>query len=209
MKNIILCAGGHAVVVAAALRDSGTRLAGFTDADATRRGETIEGAKVLGGDEVVARLKPSAVRLLNGLGVGRDTGGRRRLYEAFRNRGFRFLAFAAESAWVARSATLAEGAQVLTRAVVHPRARIGENAVVNTGAIVEHDVTVGAHAFVSPGAVLLGGAKVGEGALIGALAVVLPGVMVGAGARVGAGATVLVDVPAGATVVGTPARKQR
>ena len=209
MKTVILCAGGHAVVVAAALRDSGSRLAGFTDANASRRGETLEGAKVLGGDEAVTRLKPSAVRLLNGLGVGRDTGARRRLYEAFRGRGFRFLAFAAKSAWGARSATLAEGAQVLTRAVVHPRARIGENAVVNTGAIVEHDCVIGAHAFVSPGAVLLGGCVVGEGALIGALAVVLPGVKVGAGALVAAGATVINDVPAGTAVAGTPARKMR
>ncbi len=209
MRTVILGAGGHASVVAAVLREARIGVAGFTDARASLRGRTIEGSKVLGGDEVVLRSKPGSLRLANGLGAGRDTGARRALYESFRARGYRFPPVIARSAWVARTAVLAEGAQALTRAVIHPRALVGENAVVNTGAIVEHDCVVGAHAFVSPGAVLLGGVNVGEGAFIGALAVVLPGVKVGAGARVGAGATVTKDVPAGATVVGTPARKTR
>jgi acetyltransferase-like isoleucine patch superfamily enzyme len=44
------------------------------------------------------------------------------------------------------------------------------------------------------------------GASIGGGATLLPGVVVGAGATVGAGAVVTSDVPAGATVVGNPAR---
>jgi UDP-2-acetamido-3-amino-2,3-dideoxy-glucuronate N-acetyltransferase len=44
------------------------------------------------------------------------------------------------------------------------------------------------------------------GASVGSGAVVLGGVRVGAGALVGAGAVVSKDVPAGATVIGVPAR---
>ena len=46
-----------------------------------------------------------------------------------------------------------------------------------------------------------------KGASIGANATVLPGVTIGEGAMVGAGAVVTRDVPAGATVIGNPARK--
>jgi acetyltransferase-like isoleucine patch superfamily enzyme len=45
-----------------------------------------------------------------------------------------------------------------------------------------------------------------EGCSIGAGAVILPGLRIGSAAMVGAGAVVTRDVPAGATVVGNPAR---
>lgn len=48
--------------------------------------------------------------------------------------------------------------------------------------------------------------EVGRGASIGSGATILGGVRIGAGATVGAGAVVVADVPAGATVVGNPAR---
>lgn len=47
---------------------------------------------------------------------------------------------------------------------------------------------------------------VGKGASIGANATILPGLSIGAGAMVGAGAVVVRNVPAGAIVVGNPAR---
>lgn len=47
---------------------------------------------------------------------------------------------------------------------------------------------------------------VDEGASIGAGATILPGIHIGANAVVGAGAVVTKNVPAGATVVGNPAR---
>lgn len=45
-----------------------------------------------------------------------------------------------------------------------------------------------------------------KGATIGSGAVILPGITIGEGALIGAGSVVTRDVPAGATVVGNPAR---
>src|SRR5213079_41963 len=53
------------------------------------------------------------------------------------------------------------------------------------------------------------GPTVRRGARIGAAAVLLPGVEIGEEAFVGAGAVVIRDVPAGAVVVGNPARQIR
>lgn len=198
---LILGAGGHGRVVLEALR-SRKRSAAFLD---PRHGKSVDGAKVLGGDEILDR-RPRA-SLANGVGANGDTALRRKVYERASAKGFRFPPVVAASAVVSRLTRLEDGAQVLTRAVVHPGAVIGVNSVINTGAIIEHDAVIGAHAFIGPMAVLLGGVRVGAGAFIGSVAVVLPGVSIGAGATVGAGSVVLSDVPAGARVAGVPARR--
>lgn len=185
----VLGAGGHAKVVVEALRSSGASPYACLDKD---------------GERALDRVSPRSVVLANGVGTG---PARRRVFETFRAKGFRFPPVRAASAVIAPSAVLGEGSQVLTRAVVHPDSLIGENAVVNTGAIVEHDCVVGDHAFVGPGAVLCGDVVVGLGAFVGAGAVILPGVRVGADAIVGAGAVATRDVAAGAKVCGVPARR--
>lgn len=209
MKRVILGAGGHGRVAAECLRSSGSPADAFTDPAPALAGKTVEGLPVLGPDAALEAPGPGGAVLFNGLGVSGGTGPRRRLYESFKAKGFRFEPIAAASAFIAPSASLGEGCQVLTAAVVHPSASVGANAVINTAAVVEHDCAVGAHAFVGPRAVLGGGAKVGEGALIGLGAVLLPGVSVGAGATVGGGAVVLRDVPAGETHAGVPAKRIR
>ena len=206
MKAVVITAGGHARVVASALRGRrGLQLVGFTDADPKLWGSVVNGLMVLGGDDKAG--KPGSVALFNGLGGAANTDSRRKLYQALRAQGHRFPALVAPSAVVDQTVLLADGCQILTRAVVHPGASIGENAVVNTAAVIEHDCVVAAHAFVAPGAIMLGGAKLGQGAFLGAAAVLLPGVRVGAGAVVAAGAIVLEDVAPRAMVAGVPARK--
>jgi serine O-acetyltransferase len=105
---------------------------------------------------------------------------------------------------------------MLTGIEIHPGARIGRRIVIDHGdgvvigetaelgddVLIYHQVTLG-------GTSLVGGKRhptVGNGVILGAGAKVLGPIMVGAGARVGANAVVVSDVPAGATVVGIPAR---
>lgn len=51
--------------------------------------------------------------------------------------------------------------------------------------------------------------RIGENVWIGSAAIILPGVSIGDDAIVGAGSVVTRDVPAGATVMGSPARTQQ
>jgi len=109
-------------------------------------------------------------------------------------------------AWLAERVVLGAGTQVEAGALINVDVVVGEHVIVNQGARLSHDVQVGDFATLAPGVTLCGGAIVEAGADLGANATVLPGARVGKGARVGAGAVVLRDVPAGATVVGNPAR---
>jgi acetyltransferase EpsM len=110
------------------------------------------------------------------------------------------------SAVISQSARLEDGTVVMAKVVINAGAQIGKNCIVNTAAVVEHDCRIGDHVHLSPGVLLGGGVTVHSFAHVGIGAIALPGADIGERAIVGAGAVIVNSVPAGATVVGIPAR---
>lgn len=93
--------------------------------------------------------------------------------------------------------------------------RIGDRVSIQTGCHVTRGVVLEDDVFLGPGVItlndkLLGGPLsapvVKRGAKVGGGSVLLPGIVVGEDAIVGAGSVVTKDVPAGAVLVGEPAR---
>jgi sugar O-acyltransferase (sialic acid O-acetyltransferase NeuD family) len=113
------------------------------------------------------------------------------------------------TAFVAASAKLGAGSQILAMAAVCVDAVLGRAVIVNTSASVDHECVLGDGVHVGPGARLLGCVTVERLAFVGAQAVVLPRLCIGEGAIIGAGAVVTRDVAPGQTVVGNPARVVR
>jgi sugar O-acyltransferase (sialic acid O-acetyltransferase NeuD family) len=109
-------------------------------------------------------------------------------------------------AFVAATATLGQGSQVLAQAAVCADAKLGEACIVNTSASVDHECVLADGVHIGPGAVLAGCVNVGECSMIGAGAVVLPRVNIGANVIVGAGAVVTKDIPDNQVALGNPAR---
>jgi sugar O-acyltransferase (sialic acid O-acetyltransferase NeuD family) len=206
-----LGAGGHARLVIDAIDSAGFyAVIGLLDPDESLWGTRVAGKPVLGGDELLGKLRSDGVdRAFLGVGSTGDTTSRRVLFEKGCSEGFEITTVRHEASYVSVTSTLGEGTVVLANATVGPNARVGRNVAINAGAVVEHDTVVEDHTQIATGALLCGGVHIGLGAHIGAGASIKQGVRVGDGATVGAGAAVIRDVEAGSVVVGVPARRIR
>ncbi|MGJ3259923.1 MAG: acetyltransferase [Rhodospirillales bacterium] len=206
---IIIGAGGHGKVVAGLLQAAGAKVIGLTDNDTALHGGEVLGYPVLGGDSVIDGHAPDMVELTVGVGSTAPGSSRKKIYDGFAARGYRFRTCIHPAAWVSADAELGDGTQVMAGAVIQPGCAIGENAIINTRASIDHDCHIGAHAHIAPGAVLGGEVSVGVSTHVGIGATVIEDLTIGAGAMIAAGACVVADVGDGTCVAGVPAREMR
>ena len=121
---------------------------------------------------------------------------------------------------IRESNRIGDNVSVGTLSVVEHHVEIGNDVRIHTQAFIPEFSVLEDGCWIGPNVVLtnakyplspgvkesLAGPVIRKGAKIGANATLLPGVEIGENAIVGAGAVVVHDVPAGAVVVGNPAR---
>lgn len=111
---------------------------------------------------------------------------------------------------------VSHASRFITGVEIHPGARIGRGVFIDhgMGVVIGETATVGDGCLIYKGVVLGGTSlehrvrhpQLGKNVVIGSNACILGNIAIGDGARIGSGSVVVKPVPAGATVVGVPAR---
>lgn len=204
-KIIIAGAGGHGREIACVVSSTRARLAGFVDDGEPDWGALSRmGATFLGKLSDLSRLGREFEDSQIVLGVG--SGAVRRTLAARIPSSRVADPIIDQMSSVGLDVRLSKGVVIFAQATVTTNIELGEHSHIGRGAAVGHDSTLGSYVTVMPLASVSGNVTIGSGATIGAGAVVRQGQSIGDDAYIGAGAVVVGDVPAGAVMVGNPAR---
>ncbi len=198
---ILIGAGGHAKVIAAAIAACGDQLVAVFDDDVKRHGTTLLGAPIVG---PVAAAREHAVKRAV-LGIG-SNAARARLGSEL---GLEWASVVHPRTWVHETVNIGAGSVVFAGAIIQPDAVLGEHVIVNTSASIDHDCVLGRAVHVAPGVHLAGGVRIGEQSFLGVGASAIPYVTIGARTTIGAGGVVVKDIESDVTAVGVPARVLR
>jgi sugar O-acyltransferase (sialic acid O-acetyltransferase NeuD family) len=138
-----------------------------------------------------------------------DPAARRAIASRCAAAGLSFFEVRAAQMVVMDDVAVGEGALFSPWTTLTSNIRIGVHFHCNLYSYVEHDCVIGDFVTFAPAVRCNGNVTIGDGAYIGANASIKQGLTIGTDAVIGMGAVVVSDVPAGATVVGNPARELR
>lgn len=177
------------------------RLMGFFD-DGYKKGQSVEGAPVLGGIEEINRYeKPLSIVVAIA-----EPLARMKLVSAIDNPLLEFPVIAhpqaslgSESNWFGRGSIITAGC-ILTTGIV-----MGEFTIINLASTIGHDARIGSFCSIMPGCSLSGNITLGEATMMGTGAKVLQNISIGSRCKIGAGAVVIKNFGNGLTIVGVPA----
>jgi len=199
----IVGAGGHARVVAEALRASGCTVHGFIIPASEITKVDKKDFEILDDDQVINSIPPKSISLVNGIG---NLAPRQDTFNRYTSAGFQFISFTHPFSSTAQDVTIKSGVQILAGAIVNSGTTIQDNTVINTNASVDHDCQIGPHVHIAPGATICGNVQIGAGSMVGAGATVIQNIQIGSGCVVAAGAVVCKNVPDQTLVKGVPAK---
>lgn len=207
MKIVIFGTGGHARVVAEAVRLRGEHeIVGLVSADG-RPVPFLPGIEVVASnDNFVSRLPALGAR---GAIVALGSIETRKKLADLAAKHLTFVTAVHPNAVISPSARLGPGTVVMAGVVVNAGTVVGSHCILNTGATVDHDCVLEDLVHIAPGCTICGHVTIGRETMLGAGTVVSDHVAIGERSFAIAGSVVTADIPSNsryANRVATPLR---
>lgn len=204
-KPIILIGnGGHAAVLVDILLQQKRTIIGFT---APEKQENRFGIPYLGQDEVIDSYNEVEIELVLGLGSINIPYVRARIFNQFKEKGYKFANVLHPSSIISPYTILGEGIQLMAGTVTEAFVEIADNTIINTSSSINHDCRIGKHCHIAPGSTLSGNVTVGDFTHIGAGSTVIQNVRIGTQVLIGAGSLVLKPIQDNSKAFGVPAKE--
>ena len=204
-KIFIIGAGGHALVVADALKFARCSVAGYVDTvNHNRKGEQFGDSTIIGDWDDLKNLSKNG-DIYVALGFG-DCQGRFMMLNRILGSEFNLLTVVHPTAAVSEDVDIEAGVFIGANAVIETGCRIAAGSIINCSATVCHGTIVGEAAAVCPGVSIGGDVKVGACTWLGIGSSVIEKVSIGDNCYVGAGAVVIRDIPDNTLSFGVPAK---
>jgi UDP-N-acetylbacillosamine N-acetyltransferase len=207
-KVVIWGVGGHALVVADAIRSKGEEVYGFIDTvHVERAGEQFSGLTIWGSlEEAVRVCHHESLDIAIGFG---HCAARSRLIKCVDDLGLALKTVIHANAILSATATIGRGAYIAPNAIVEAKCLIGDGAIVNAAAVVCHECIIGEAVSVCPGVKVGGKSTIGRMSWIGIGSTIIDKVCIGERTYIGAGSVVVQDMPDQSMAYGVPARVVR
>lgn len=200
-KYVVIGTGGHANSILDLIQSSGDTVEYFVGIN--NEGVQHKGIPIVDFSEV--NNFSSELKYVFGIG---DYKIRNRVIMEMNlsNQVLRFPPLIHPTAFVSKSATIANGTVVFANSYVGPNSRIGKFCILNTGASVEHDCSIGNQNFLAPGTILAGRVIIGDNCFLGMGSLISDGISIGSDSVIAANSFVNENIPSNSFAAGTPTK---
>lgn len=200
-KYVVIGTGGHANSILDLIQSSGDTVEYFVGIN--NEGVQHKGIPTVDFSEV--NNFSSELKFVFGIG---DYKIRNRVIMEMNlsNQVLRFPPLIHPTAYVSKSAAIANGTVVFANSYVGPNSRIGKFCILNTGASVEHDCSIGNQNFLAPGTLLAGRVIIGDNCFLGMGSLISDGISIGSDSVIAANSFVNENIPSNSFAAGTPTK---